>query len=349
MPSKKFEERLAEQRKAALLPDVFLTRFQHVERLGNEEVEGLLDGDVIVETKVDGACLTVAHYEQHGIVIASRNNVVYKDGDYVKFPKLNEDGTPQLDEQGNPKFETRFEDAVEHILHRDGILTLIYSGWILRGEWMLKHSVLYRADVYQNLLIFDVEDHQGNYIHPDSWMPKCDELNVKYIPVLARLSKPTVDQLVELTKGPDEFGAPQKEGIVVKRYVDWANKYGQATWGKIISKDFEEKNRLTFGARADDPSELRFVAGTITESFILKTIDTIADKNGRKLTVRDMPEVLGRVWHDAFTEELWNFVKEESVSKFDFKVARRLAEKKTRDVALAFFNGILSIFQEDRT
>ena len=322
MKDGEFREMVRDQHSKPLLADVGLMHFQHVERLGNEEVEGLLDGEVIVETKLDGANLTVAWYEEHGIVVATRNQVAYIEKN-----------------EGN---QGEFAGAVGYVLKHGGILTMAYMGYILRGEWLIAHSVQYAKDNYAHFYVYDVQHHTGQYVHPDEWMPIAQENGVRYIPVRARMTKPTIDQLVELVAGPDEFGAPQKEGIVVKRY-DFVNKWGRTTWGKLVSADFKEKNRLIFGPHNDDPIEMRFVGNVVTNGYVMKTIGTMQDEAGRKLTVRDMGGVLQRVWHDAFTEEMYDFVKKESVGAFDFKAARKLCEKKTREVALMFFNGIPTI------
>ena len=341
-----FEERLAAHRQAALLPEVGLTRYQHVERLGNEEVDGLLDGEVVVQTKIDGTNLTVAWYDEPvGLVIASRNNVVYRNGERVKFPVVDKEGNPKLDENGQPRFETRFDDAVDYVLAHDGIKTMASLGFILRGEWLIQHSTVYDKEKYSHFYLFDVQWRTGAYVPIDQWSGSADEHGVRYIPVLARYNRPSMEMLVELTKGPDEFGAKQKEGVVVKRY-DFSNKYGRMTWGKLVSADFTEKMHAAMGAINDDPVEIRFVARVVTYEFIMKTIGTIEqDVVARKLTIRDMPQVLGRVWHDAFTEELWDFVKKENVGKMDFRAAQRLAVQKTRDVALAYFNDVPVVWE----
>jgi hypothetical protein len=331
-----FEERLAEMRASAILPEAGLFRYQHVERLGNEEVEGLLDGEVIVQTKIDGANLTVAWYpDPIGLVVASRNNVVYRNGAPVEFPK------------GEGKTEKRFMDAIEYVLAHDGIRTMAAQGFVLRGEWMIQHSIVYAKEHSGHFIVFDVERHDGSYVHPDAWMLLAQEHAVRFVPVLARLISPRVDALVELTKGADEFGAQQKEGIVVKRY-EFTNKRGRRTWGKIVSADFKLKNKVAMGATNDDPAEIRFVSEVISYALIMKTIHKLEEDKGQKLEIRDMPQVLGRVWHDAFTEELWDFVKNEKVGKFDFRLARRLAEGKTRDIALAYFNGIPTVHENKR-
>ena len=346
MPSSIYEERLAEHRHATLLPEVGLTRYTHIERLGNEEVEGLLDGECVIQNKIDGTNLTVAWYDEPiGLVIASRNNVVYRNGDFVKFPKKDKDGNPEIGLDGKPKIEIRYVDAVDYVRAHGGIQTLAAMGFILRGEWLIHHSNAYAKEKYGHLYLFDVQWRStGIYVPADQWMDWAKEHGIPYIPVLARMTNPTVESLLEYVKGPDEFGAAQKEGIVVKRF-GFTNKYGRTTWGKLVSADFKEKMHAAMGATNDDPPEIKFASRIVTFDFIMKTIHTLEDSLGRKLVIRDMPQVLGRVYHDAFIEELWDFVQKETVSKFDFRTARKTVENKTRDIALAYFNGVPTVWQ----
>lgn len=285
-------------------------------------------------TKLDGTNLTVAWYDEPiGLVVASRNNVVYRNGALVEFPTDKEGVTEQ-----------RFVDAVDYVRVHDGIQTLVSMGYVLRGEWMVQHSIVYDKQVYGNFYVFDVQRHDGSYVHPDNWIPLATENLVRYIPVTARLLNPTVEQLVELTKGPDEFGAQQKEGIVLKRY-DFSNKWGRTTWGKLVSAEFKEKMHAAMGATNEDPPEVRFAARVVTYALIMKTIKNMEGVLRRKLVIHDMPQVLRWVWRDAFSEELWDFVKRENVGKFDFKSAHKIAERKTRDVALAYFNNVPIVWE----
>ena len=346
MPSSVYEERLAEQRRAALLPEVGLTRYQHIERLGNEEVEGLLDGECVIQNKIDGTNLTVAWYDEPiGLVIASRNNVVYRNGAFVEFPKKDKEGNIKIGPDGKPETEHRFVDAVDYVRAHGGIQTLAAMGYILRGEWLIQHSMVYAKEKYGHFYVFDVQERTtGVYVPTGKWIPLAEERGVHYVPMLTTLNNPSVEALVELSKGPDEFGAQQKEGIVVKNF-GFSNKWGRMTWGKIVSADFKDKMKAAMGATNDDPPEIKFAARVVTYDFIMKTIHSLEDSLGRKLVIRDMPQVLGRVYHDAFIEELWDFVQKETVSKFDFRTARKTVENKTRDIALAYFNGVPTVWQ----
>jgi len=347
MSSSVYEERLAEQRRAALLPEVGLTRYQHIERLGNEEVEGLLDGECVVQNKIDGTNLTVAWYaEPVGLVVASRNNVVYRNGAFVDFSVKLKDGSPKLDADGKPVVEHRFVDAVDYVRAHGGIQTLAAMGYILRGEFLIHHSMAYDKEKYGHLYIFDVQERAtGVYVPTIKWIPLAEEHGVRYVPMLTTLNSPSVEALVELSKGPDEFGAKQKEGIVVKSFA-FTNKYGRTTWGKIVSADFTEKMHAAMGATNDDPPEIKFAARVVTFDFVMKTIHSIEEENDfEKLDIRDMRHVLGRVWHDSFVEELWDFILKENVRVFDFRAARKVVEEKTRNVALAYFNGVTTVWE----
>lgn len=311
-----FAEYLEQSRHSPLYGD--MRKYMHVERLGNEEVEGLLDGEVIIQEKLDGANCSIG-MSNSKFVIASRNQAISVDGEP----------------------STGFRGLVEYVLTRPGFKEAAtkYS-WTLRGEWLVRHSLIYNTDAYGHVYIFDVQDANWEYLHPDIYMPILEKLGIKCVPILARLDRPSVETIVELSQGPSWIG-PQREGVVVKRY-DYRNKFGRTTWGKVVTEDFKTKNKLAFRPARGDSKELRFAA-LASEQFIIKTLMTIADRRGESPRVQHMGEVLGRVWHDLFTEELWDFVRKERVAAFDFSVARRLVETKARDVALSYYNGVPSI------
>jgi hypothetical protein len=320
MGNAEFQEMLTENRHKPLYGD-WLTKYQHVERLGSPEVEGLLDGVVTVQTKIDGANLTVAwDHDADDFVIASRNHAIYHDGEVLEG----------------------FNGAVEYVKSNAGAFQHITQdlGWILRGEWLVRHSVNYAADKMKKLYVFDVQeiDDGMSYVEPRLYIPILEEWSIPYIPTLTMLDHPTPEVLAALVLGPDTFGAEQKEGVVVKRY-GFVNRWGRTVWAKLVAADFKEKNKLAFGATKNDPVELRFAA-TVTDEAVMKVIHKIADERG-VCTVKQMGEVLGRLWYDVFMDNLWAFVKKEKVTTFNFNEARRLVETKARTVALDYFNGMI--------
>lgn len=309
----------------------WLTKYQHVERLGHEEVEGLLNGTpedpLVIQNKIDGANMTVAWDPEEGLLIASRNQMVSVGDNVLKQDKI-------------------FLEAREYILANPGFLALLthphHAGWVLRGEWLVKHSIAYALNAYKQFYVFDVQVN-GMYLPPGSYIETLQGHNIPYIRSEDQYDHtPTLEALVALSKGPDQFGAEQKEGIVLKRY-GFLNKWGRTQWGKIVSADFAEKKKMVFGAANSDPIELRLVSKFVTQELVVKTIHKAADRRGESPRVQHMPEILNRVWHDVFAEELWDFVRREHVGVFNFKDAQRLAFNKTREIALDFYNGVPTI------
>lgn len=317
MNNEKFQIKLAEYRGYPLCADI--PKYQHISRLTNDETEGLLDGDVIIQTKIDGANLSVAHTEEKGHIIASRNNAKSVGG----------------------KPENGFRGAVEYCLGHSGLMSLSKQ-YILRGEWLVRHSMNYPKEYMQHFYVFDVQRYEDHsYLHPDEYIPLLEKCDIKYIPVLARLTNPTMDELIKLAEGPDEFGAEQKEGIVIKRY-DFVNKYGRVQFAKLVNESFKIKNKLAFRPKNADDITIKFASEVVSQHLVLKVIAKIkAENSNNNITIRQMPQILGLVWYDTFTEELWDFVKKNKVKEFNFYAAKKLVETATREIALAYFNGIL--------
>lgn len=304
----------------------WLTKYQHVERLGSEECEGLLDGEVIVQEKIDGANCTAAWDHEVGLILASRNQVVSVNGD----PKKG------------------FNGFVEYVLGRDAEFGFVcrYPHLILRGEWLVKHTLRYADEHMNKFYVFDVQYRDGGYMPYEEYAPMLDEFGILTVPHIATLQRPTPEELTDLVIGPSGMGDIEREGIVVKRY-DFVNRYGRAAWGKLVSKDFKVQHAAVMGyQRRQDYEylEMKFAHEAVTQAEVLKTIAKI--KNEKQpgdlaFSIRDMPQILGRVYHDAFTDHLWDFVKKNKPRKWNFRLARKYVETRTRDIALDYFNGVL--------
>lgn len=309
----------------------WLTRYQHIERLGHEDCEGLLEGEVVVQEKLDGANLTVAWDLEAGdngdIVIASRNRVISVRGS-----------------QGG---DGPLGRAVTYVLEHPGFRALFRKKplWVLRGEWLAPHSITYDKDWCWKLVVFDVQERpELGYVH---WRKYADVLTrheIPWVPALATLFNPSVVDVTQLAEGRSGYGDVQREGIVVKNY-GFRNQHGRATWGKCVTADFREKHRVAHGATRHDPAEVAFAA-RCTEELVHKEMRKIqADvllKDG-VFDVRQMPRIIGTMWHVMFHEELWGFLKRNKRAAnegFVFREARRLVEARTREVALRVFNGV---------
>ena len=335
-----------------------VTKYQHVERLGSENVEGLLDGfPLVVQEKIDGCNLSVWLGDDGGLCIASRNHLLYGlDGGAT------EDGKD-------------FRGAVAYVTTHHGISDLLeaHPDWVLRGEWLVKHTVTYGADAWNEFYVFDVQTKNRVYVDVREYGPVLREYGVEMVPLMGTFLQPLDSQggwairegewfelmgqrgvvpdcsditsggadsllalLVRLAGMPSMLGAPQAEGIVIKRY-GYVNKFGRTQWGKVVNSDFAVASKARQCADKDPP-EIRFVARCITDALIEKTIGKIRDAVG-SFESAHIGRLLETTWHDAFLEELYDFVQGEKVKAFDFHAARKLANEKIRGFALAHLGG----------
>jgi hypothetical protein len=303
-------------------------KYHHIARMGHEEVSGLLDGkNVVVQTKLDGANLSVFWDEEDGLMIASRNHLIYR--------------------QNQTGVINAFSGAVDYILDHQGIINFVTgTGNILRGEFLVKHSIRYADQFWKKFYAFDVEDRDGKLLNFIDMIPVLEAYKILYIKPLLVTNNPSLESLIELTKGSDEYGAEQKEGVVIKRY-DFQNQFGRTQFGKIVVENFKEKNKLAFGATKHDSDELKFVANYITREFVKKTIFTVADNKGEYPSIKHMREVLGRVYYDIFREEFWDFLHKERVGNFNFKTLQKLCTEQTKSYALDFYNGVTTVHDRD--
>ena len=319
MKTAEFHEKLAESGSAPIVGSV--TRYQHVERMGSSEVEGLLDsGPIVVQEKIDGANLTVAMGDD-GLVICSRRQAIYAEGEIING----------------------FRGAVDYILAHEGIKSLLeeFPDWTLRGEWLVKHTLNYPEDAWRKFYVFDIQLPDGEYVPVWEYSDHLEARGVLMVPLVAALdSPPELSALVLMSDRPSALGADKAEGIVVKRY-SYVNYYGRTTWGKIVHPDFASLHSVSMGAMKHAPVEIKFVSDRISDALIDKTIAKIENDDGRHLESRDIPRVLGIVWHDAVIEEIWDFLKKNKNPTIDFRQMHKMAIDKTRGRVLAYLtNGI---------
>jgi len=321
MKTEEFLEKLASTGEQTLYGEI--PRYQHVERLGSKNVEGLLDTrPLVIQEKIDGANLTVAMGPE-GEAICSRRQL--------------------LSARGIPP--TGFRGAVEYVLAHKGITQLLQDkpNWILRGEWLVHHTLNYSAESWNKFYVFDIQDADNNMAYIPVWdySETLNAYEILTVPLLKiyDIEDPHVgvEDLLSLADMQSPLGAEKREGVVIKNY-NFVNKFGRTQWGKLVLAEFQEEHKSN-GCTKKDPIETRFVVQCISDTLVEKTMAKIEDLHEAPFTAKNIGELLGRVWHDAFVEELWDFVNKNKVNNFDFHTARKLSDNKIRGIALAKLNG----------
>lgn len=284
----------------------------HLEKFGNDEVQGIELGKCHIFPKLDGTNASVWFGPDKEVHAGSRKREV----------------TPDDDNQGFAAFA----------LHDERIVELLRSHQWLRlyGEWLVPHTLrTYRKDAWRKFYVFDVYDHEYEaFVSYDAYKGFLEDFNLDYIPAYSIIKNATYDHLlVELNKNDFLVSEGVGEGIVIKNY-DYRNKYGRTTWAKIVTSGFKESHKKAMGPdekRFSDLVEEKIVDEFLTPEIIEKVYAKIANEcdgwNNKYI-----PRLLGTVYHDFVTEELWQGVKKHKNPTINFKTLNSLAINKTKEV-----------------
>ena len=290
-------------------------KYQHVERLDpdNIEVQGLLNGKVYIQPKIDGTNTSV--WMQDGKLCFGKRSQAMGEGD---------------DNRGVKAKYQNDEKLMEFFRQHPDV--------IIYGEWLVKHTIsTYLASAWNKLYIFDVcrEDADGNiieYIPYDvysEWFYKCG-ISDYIIPMLDVLENPTIDDLQKYVEG-NHYLLPDNqigEGIVIKRY-DYVNPYGRITWGKIVRSEFKVKSRSPFKGN-EDTIEAQIVEDMFTPEFVLKEYAKIKELPGLD-SKTIIPRTIGTIPYVFVTEEIGTIVKKYKKPTINFSKLYKLCESRIKE------------------
>jgi ATP-dependent RNA circularization protein (DNA/RNA ligase family) len=288
-----------------------LKKYIHIERLGTNEVEGIEAGTCYVFPKLDGTNAS-AWIEDGAIQAGSRNRVLSSGADNAGFHAF----------------------AVQDVAVGDYLNK--YPHHILYGEWLVPHSLkTYRDDAWQRFYVFDVFDKaSGDFINYENYKDQVATSGLDYIAPIAIVRNGVTDHFLKcLDKNVHMIrdGEGVGEGVVIKNY-SFHNKYGRVTWAKLITNAFKEDHHKAMGAPE--------IGGVVIEETIAREFVTthLIDKSVAKITVENdgwtskmIPRLLGMVYHDLITEELWEILKRHKNPKIDFATLHRFCIIQVKD------------------
>jgi hypothetical protein len=296
-------------------------KYQHIERLGTDEVEGILSitEPVYIFPKLDGTNGSV-WIEDGVICCGSRNRQLTLDNDNQGFMAA------MMEHEGIKKFMSMNKSCV------------------LYGEWLVPHTLkTYQQDAWRKFYVFDVviyDNESPEYIIYEHYQPMLEYCGVDYIPPLAIIEEPT-EESVKYWLDKNYFLMNQDcigEGVVLKTY-GFKNRFGRTTWAKIVRNEFKAQNAKAVGAprlKGAKMIEEELVIEYLTEAMIEKVYANIVNEcNG--WNSRFIPRLLSSCFHDLVTEEIWNIVKKHKCPKIDFKALKTFCDHRVKFVKKDLF------------
>jgi hypothetical protein len=293
-------------------------KYIHLERFGNDEVQGIELGECYVFPKIDGTNASV-WLDDKGIQAGSRKRHLDIDQDNAGFCRWAKDH-PQL---------VQFFKAFPNIR--------------LYGEWLVPHSLkTYRAEAWRKFYIFDAQYIDSDeFIHYDIYSNMIDGCGLDYIPPICIMKNATYDKLLkELDNNVFLIGEGNGigEGIVLKNY-SYQNRFGRSCWAKMVTNKFKEKHSKAMGAPIKNGKQM--VEQEICDMYVNKHL---VDKTYAKIVnemggwqSRYIPRLLSTVYYDLVNEEIWNIVKSMKNPIINFKTLNTISVIKIKELRPELF------------
>lgn len=295
--------------------------YPKVHRLGKEETDGLLEHDVIVQEKVDGANISIFQHEGK-LRCGTRTRMLPEDESFNGFQEA---------VQANFRLAMYFSRNPDHILY---------------GEWLVRHTITYPEEAYRKIYLFDIYDGDNEkWLSQEEVKEEAEFLGLEY-PHIFATGKMTEDEINEFV-GKSAI-APAGEGVVLK-VSDFVNKFGDHAYAKVVHQKFKESNAIVFGGNnkhSETYYEMYVVNKYCTVARVQKIMQKIQAEIDRKLDYEHIPRVTQTCYHDLITEEMWEIVNK--VKKLDFNQLKRLCNKKFVQIYKDILNNTLSIADENK-
>lgn len=292
-------------------------KYQHVEKLGREECDGVLDGKVYCFAKIDGSNGCIFLDDNGDVCAGSRRRALTLDDDNGGFYQY------VLE---HPEFRAYLEKHPNHILY---------------GEWMIPHTIrTYSEDVWKNFYVFDVFEYNNNqssrYIPYDKYKEELDQFGIVYIPVLAILDHPSIDDIASLAKDNHYLIPDQNhigEGIVCKQY-GYRNKWGRTVWGKFVADEFFNKKQKLRSKNHDMKSdfELKIANEYITDAVIRKEYAKICIAYPNSKQNERIGRILNAVYDTFINEDLLDVVRKNKSCTINFRYMKKQSDNRVKEV-----------------
>lgn len=289
--------------------------YQHIQKLGISEVDGILNGKCYISYKIDGTNSCVFLKDDGSLGFGSRHKEVTKDSDQTGF-------VPGI---------------LSDIKTYTNLLKFLclHPNYIVYGEWLTGVYIKrYKPEAKKKFYIFDIFDFKTQkYISFDDYSSELDNFELLYIPCLAIINNPTVEDLKALLKDTGNYliTSGLGEGIVIKNY-DFVNSEGNTVWTKMLTEDYsmQKMEYRHNNALLSEKYPIEYqISKMLTEEHIFKEYSKlIADKGFGE--IKYMPALLNQVFIEFFKDNWEIILKKFRNPIIDFKALRSICNDKVK-------------------
>jgi hypothetical protein len=247
--------------------------------LGHKLVDDVLDGEVIVQEKVDGSQFSFGVF----------------DGELRARSK----GGPLIIDEP----ETMFAKAIETVKRLAPRLT---NGWTYRGEYLQKpkHNALaYDRVPNQHVILFDINVAEADYLPYETVATEAHRLGLEVVPCLYKGITTSLDFIRSLLETTSVLGGQKIEGVVIKNYRRFTAD-GHPKFAKFVSSDFKEVHRSAWKEANPGQNDIieRLIRGLRTPARWNKAIQHLREDGKLTESAKDIGPLILEIKHDTFVE-----------------------------------------------
>ena len=290
-------------------------KYDKVHRLGKDEVEGILEGTVAVQEKIDGA-----------------NTSIWLEDNIVHYGSRNQE---IINKEFNGFIPYMEKTGVAELLKR-------HPTFVLYGEWLVKHTVSYNEKAYREWYLFDIYTRDITRYLPAN---QVEEIAYQYMfnfpTKFGFFINPTKEQLQEYV-GKSSLG-PKGEGIVIKNDA-FINRWGDHCHAKLVHQEFLEDNALVFNSNnkaSESYTEQYIVNKWLNNIRVKKVIDKLQPEINEKLDLKHIPRITNSVYYDLISEEGWEIAKLNK--EINYKTLKNLALRKAKLLYMELLENVSSM------
>ncbi len=272
------------------------TSYPKIYALGHKAISALLEGEVVVQEKVDGSQFSF------GLI----------DG-VLKTRSRGREFDPNAPDQ-------LFAQATAHVRAMEGRLV---DGVTYRCEVISKpkHNTLQYGRVPDGcMVIFDVTIGEESYADSrEALEVAASALQIEAVPEFYRGPLTSLEQLHSLMERESFLGTAKVEGVVVKNYNRWGVD-GKPLFGKLVSEAFKETNKLDWKDKHPGQSDIKMMLGEFLrkERRWEKAMERMRDNGTLTGEPADIGQMIREVASDVevecadvIKERLWEWAKKD--------------------------------------
>lgn len=295
------------------------TKYQHIEKLGSVETEGILNGTCYLTYKIDGTNGSIWLGDDNELHFGSRNRELSLNKDNGNFMNL----------------MTKNADLCEELK----LFLRKYPKHIIYGEWLVPVTIKrYKLEAQKKFYVFDIFDTEtGKYVSYDDYSVMFDYIytNINYIPLIAKLENPTEEEVRKYLDQTGKFLITEGlgEGIVIKNY-QFVNKFGRTTWAKVLTEDFLKTKQVHRQENRENKLENMVeykISNLLTTEHISKEKSKLLENKGTEWSDKYIFELMNRVYFEFLHDNLDIILKKFHNPTINFSIVRKLTDKKVKD------------------